>query len=180
MRHGKNETASILLRELAASMPGPVSVRGMAAGLKDEVAVFLAPLLLPMPFECVRAMLDSPEQKEDFRLLMQWWGSFRRSYYGEDYWLERFGDWLDRQPADAVVVIDDLRYPNEAEFVKSRGGMLVRIERPGYGKPDAHPSETSMDDYLHFSATVVNDCCLEHLQEKVKRVCPAILAATDL
>lgn len=34
---------------------------------------------------------------------------------------------------DARFVIDDLRFPNEWKFVKDRGGLILKVERPGFG-----------------------------------------------
>lgn len=167
-RHGKDATALLLVEELCRHRTGPIIVRSLACSLKDEVAVFLAPMLLPMPFYSVRDLLDSKEHKEDFRLLMQWWGSFRRNYFGENYWIERMSDWIERQPVNAAIIISDMRYENEAEFVKSRGGVCIRVERPGYGKADSHVSETSLDNYTGFDDTVVNDGGLGDLHNAVR------------
>ncbi len=37
-----------------------------------------------------------------------------------------------------VVIIPDTRFPNEAEGIKSRGGLLIKVVRPGFG-PDERP-----------------------------------------
>ena len=39
------------------------------------------------------------------------------------------------------VVIDDCRFPNEAAAIKAAGGVILRIQRPGVGPLNAHPSE---------------------------------------
>lgn len=38
------------------------------------------------------------------------------------------------------VVVPDVRYTNEAQFILDQGGLLVRVDRPGYG-PGEHKSE---------------------------------------
>ncbi|MFF1377539.1 hypothetical protein [Streptomyces sp. NPDC058308] len=50
------------------------------------------------------------------------------------------------------VVITDCRYENEAEALRARGFLLVRVERPGDHGPVGedqrqHTSETELDDY---------------------------------
>ena len=42
------------------------------------------------------------------------------------------------------IVVEDLRYLNEAELVKRRGGQIWRIKRPDY-KCNGHISETEME-----------------------------------
>ena len=55
-------------------------------------------------------------------------------------------------------ILTDVRYENELEMVRRRGGVVLRIEAPELtpGKRDhQHPSETSLD-HVHLP-TVVND-----------------------
>lgn len=39
------------------------------------------------------------------------------------------------------VVVDDLRFVNEAEVIRNRGGYIVEMYRQGYGPINAHASE---------------------------------------
>jgi hypothetical protein len=68
---------------------------------------------------------------------------------------------------DGDVVWTDCRFPNEATAIKESGGFLVRITRPGFEPgPDAHESETALDDYPH-DLYITNDGTLEDLRAKV-------------
>lgn len=71
-------------------------------------------------------------------------------------------------------IISDMRFPNEMEAVKERGGMTVRVVRPNnpYPSPD-HASETSLDD-AEFDIEIINDGSLEDLYIKVKSIEPLI------
>lgn len=65
-------------------------------------------------------------------------------------------------------LITDVRFPNEADAVRSRGGLMVRIERHNSDAPiSLHPSETSLDNY-EFDEVIVNDGTLLDLQSKVE------------
>lgn len=46
---------------------------------------------------------------------------------------------------DHVAIIDDVRFVNEADAIRSRGGVVVRLDRVGV--VDQHVSETDLDDY---------------------------------
>jgi hypothetical protein len=46
-----------------------------------------------------------------------------------------------------VVFITDCRFVNEAEMLKSLGGVIWRVERPSIPNTDLHISETELDDY---------------------------------
>ncbi len=91
-----------------------------------------------------------------------------RKVLGEDVWVNAvFAGWDGFTP----TVITDVRFPNEARAVKERGGVVLRVERPGVGpREDAlggvHPSETALDDW-DFDAVLVNDGTLDDLHAKV-------------
>lgn len=60
-------------------------------------------------------------------------------------------------------IISDMRYPNEAECVKGRGGLVVRITRPNNPYPEStHISETALDHY-GFDYEVRNEGTIEDL-----------------
>ena len=52
------------------------------------------------------------------------------------------------------VVVDDCRFPNEEELIRSMGGKIIRIERAGFGHASTHESEAHV---LTADATVIND-----------------------
>lgn len=81
-------------------------------------------------------------------------------------------------------LITDVRFENEAQSIRDRGGLLIRINRPKKqttgerlqdifsGKVDneSHPSETSLDDYKGFDYIIDNDSDIPSLVEKVKQI----------
>ena len=65
-------------------------------------------------------------------------------------------------------IITDVRFVNEAKAILDRGGVLLRINRPGnVNNAGNHPSETSLDDYKHFNHVIENDGTIEELYVKV-------------
>jgi energy-coupling factor transporter ATP-binding protein EcfA2 len=67
------------------------------------------------------------------------------------------------------VIIPDVRFINEADAIKKRGGLLIRINRPGKNG-DGHISETSLDNYKDFDYIIENDGELDELFHKVKNI----------
>lgn len=65
-------------------------------------------------------------------------------------------------------IITDVRFPNEVKAIEDRGGMIIRIERPGI-ELGTHASETALDDHV-FKHTIINDGTIEDLVQKVKHV----------
>ena len=41
-------------------------------------------------------------------------------------------------------IISDVRFSNEAEAIRERGGVVLQVERPGTGQGDSHLSETPL------------------------------------
>lgn len=71
------------------------------------------------------------EDKEAWRDMLVFWGRKRRSL-DRDYWVKQVAMRIAAKPY-VRAVITDLRYVNEARWVKSKGGLVIGIERPGFG-----------------------------------------------
>lgn len=57
------------------------------------------------------------------------------------------------------VVLDDVRFPDEAALVRRLGGLLVRVDRPGAPAPAwSHASEGGLGD-IAPDMVLVNDAC---------------------
>jgi len=71
-----------------------------------------------------------------------------------------------------VVLISDVRFPNEVDFIRHAGGRIWRVERPGAGLKDAKAMHES-ERYAHtldVDHTIVNDGDLGALSMKVHKV----------
>ena len=66
-------------------------------------------------------------------------------------------------------IISDVRFRNEAQAIKDRGGILIRTIRESDYKSD-HPSETSLDNWKEWDYVIDNNGSMEDLQEKVKTI----------
>lgn len=94
-------------------------------------------------------------------------GFFYTDEHGENEVIPIYPNWI----------ITDVRFPNEAEAIKKRGGIIIRVNRKSKfelavqetveGKE--HASETSLDNY-NFDAIIDNNGTIEELIEKVKKV----------
>lgn len=63
-------------------------------------------------------------------------------------------------------IITDTRFPNEAKAIKDRGGMIVKVVRPGVSAINAHPSETALDGW-EFDYVIHNDGGINDLNIKI-------------
>jgi len=65
-------------------------------------------------------------------------------------------------------VVTDVRFPNEAEAIRSKGGKVIKVVRSEFLKraTDMHASETSIDE-INPDFLVLNDSTIEDLNQKV-------------
>jgi hypothetical protein len=64
-------------------------------------------------------------------------------------------------------IFTDCRFPNEAQAIKDNGGVVIRVDRPGVGPVNDHPSETALDNW-DFDYKIANVSDLECLQQTVQ------------
>lgn len=101
---------------------------------------------------------------DEFRVILQRMGTeVGRKLLGQNIWVEATINSLE---PGVKYVITDCRFPNEAQAVAERGGVVVRVNRPGFGPANAHPSETSLDDWA-FDVILDNAGSLTDLRTKV-------------
>ncbi len=81
------------------------------------------------------------------REIMRWWGTEYRRHQNEQYWTDLMRHWIDCMALDGIrrIVITDVRFLNEAQFIQSLGGSIWRIRRPAAeAKHVDHQSETEV------------------------------------
>lgn len=109
--------------------------------------------------------LKTSNYADEWRRLQQKMGTeVGRDMFGENVWVDLA--LKDYRPSEGNLVVSDMRFPNEYEAIHSRGGVCWRVERPGVGPANKHPSETSLDDF-HFDRYIMNTGTLEDLVSKV-------------
>jgi hypothetical protein len=77
---------------------------------------------------------------------------------------------------DTLVLVTDVRFPDEADAIRKWGGVVWRIDRPSVLEAEAeakkagnppHVSETALDNYESWDAFIVNDGTLDDLRTAV-------------
>lgn len=141
---------STLARYLAGLMGGLVV--SFADCLREEIRDIFG-----IPIESTRDRKDSivrlGRREMTVRELMQWWGTEVRRKQDPAYWVNAL--WRNIGVAEIcgeVFVIDDVRFPEEADAIREWGGLLVRLLPYGDYQPIAagadHESETALDNYF--------------------------------
>jgi hypothetical protein len=69
------------------------------------------------------------------------------------------------------AIISDVRFPNEAEAILARGGIVFRLLRPGTGSGDGHLSEAPLPSEL-VTVELVNNSTPQRLVEAALQCLP--------
>lgn len=108
---------------------------------------------------------ESPYGNE-MRALMQRLGTdCGRNLISDSIWVDATLDHV----GNKNVVVADCRFPNEARAIKKRGGIVIRIEKPGVGPVNAHQSETALDNW-DFDYTINNTGSISDLHFAIQQV----------
>lgn len=67
------------------------------------------------------------------------------------------------------IVISDCRYDNEAEIIRSMGGVIVNIVRGDVGEVNAHTSESGISPSL-INLTLTNNSTIEQLNKEIEYI----------
>lgn len=89
------------------------------------------------------------------RELMQWYGTDYRRAEDKDYWTKAFDSYVaqDLRMGNHLIV-HDVRFENEAEWVLRKGGIMLRLEPYDGWQPGdfaGHASETALDEWPRFT-----------------------------
>lgn len=97
------------------------------------------------------------EQKEDpiygYTRILQWYGTYARAT-DPDVWIKKVAAQIEIDNPE-IAIVTDVRFPNEAAFVKEKGGYTVECIRrqtdgsqyTDPGRDPNHISETALDEF---------------------------------
>lgn len=88
-----------------------------------------------------------------------------RTRFGANAWVDHLARRIDESGAE-LVAVSDVRFDSEATWIASRGGIVVKIVRPGYGAVNGHVSELGIKE-KYVSATVHNDGTLAQFAGRI-------------
>jgi hypothetical protein len=186
---GKNSVADILVRDygyiqLAFADPLKEMIRDLnpilgfidrgACGCEDCKGRDIQPVHLQDLYDYDYIDQDIKEMAEFGEELRRLWTTFGTEVMRKrqpDYWIRHMMTEILSENDDAKIVVTDVRYQNEAEFLNrlNAGDMLDsrlwRIARPGF-EPGEHSSE-QLAGLLGEEITLINDGTLEELAEIV-------------
>lgn len=185
-RSGKDSFASVLVDEFGfARVAFADPLRDAALALDPFVGPTSLPGDLVPSYHRLSGVIDALgwEAAKDFapevRRILQALGTDAIRALDDDFWvrmaMEKVGALREatrRWPSGELytpgrpVIVTDVRFPNEAEAIRLAGGILIRVERPGFDG-DGHATETALDGWPE-DYVVPNDADLEALQSAAR------------
>ena len=132
-----------------------------------------------MDYDKLRAFYDvfTPYVCFDNMGFMQWKISPRKAYqlFGTEFGRKHVKDtiWLDLAE-DENVIWTDVRFNNEAQYLKDKGGIPIKvIADRGTTKESSHSSEAGVDE-SYVSIVVDNTGTIKKLEKEAEKVWKAI------
>ncbi len=120
-----------------------------------------------------------PEQTAvTVRRILQWWGTEYRRTEDPDYWTRAWATLVESLDLSTIhILIDDVRFMNELSTVRCEGGIVIKIERPGFNGAGNHASETSLDDYTDWHSVISNNGTLDNFKRQITKLTAELLVA---
>lgn len=161
-----------------------IGLHGRAGAGKDTAADFLPDYFCKLAF--AKPLKDSakvlfnftdkqlydPIEKEKVdqtwnkspRQILQWLGTdILRNNIGTDFFLKHMKQRIEQSSYNCFVVVD-IRFPNEAKFIKDMGGIIIEVARNKTGTIHSnHETEQRISEHL-IDETITNDSTKDALK----------------
>lgn len=142
----------------------------MAAPIEYEKLLHHAALLVSEPGLALQRI--TPENKELYRPLLQWLGSYLPPRIDEGMWyreiVRRAKEF--EKSGGKLCVSGGIRYPIDAQIWRDAGGTVLKVHRPDKREHDlSDPTERQRNDIVADSV-IVNNGTIDDLQRLAPRV----------
>lgn len=157
---GKNACAEAICRIMMQQGYTPVIV-GFADSLKTELAELFA--TEPLHIEKIK---NNPAM----RWILQRYGTEYRRNENANYWIQQMDEKLKyrEEKYNYLIVIPDVRFQNEQDWIKSKGGWIFNVNRPSLKDVEDNHASEQLADRLPYDYNIVNDRTLNGIESLVK------------
>lgn len=123
-------------------------------------------------------LLFEKKTKEVRQLLQKYGTENGRHVHGENIWINSLNMWMEmhkrRSPdTNNIFVVTDVRFKNEARWIESKNGVLIRVDAPCRNE-DRIKQEESQEIQHHVSETDLDDYPFKHVIKNEKGNIPNI------
>lgn len=114
---------------------------------------------------------------KEFRYAMQTLGTeWGRAFMGKEFWIK---GWERQMAKHDLIAVSDVRFPDEVDAIREKGGIVIKVRRPSFLNLDQHESESNMEslvcDYEIVNIKIdetqqqVVDIVNKHFEKRVKK-----------
>ncbi|MFA5722493.1 MAG: hypothetical protein WC940_02935 [Candidatus Paceibacterota bacterium] len=144
----------------------PCKINIIKLNFSDELKV-IAKIMFHLSDEDVNTQEGKKRYVDDYKLtvreLLQRLGTEICRSIHNDYWINCYTHKINENNPQ-IVLTGDVRFENEVNYIKSTGGIVVKIVRPEL-KPETHISENNV---LNADYEIINDGSLEDFKNKIR------------
>ena len=156
-RHGKSTSSKYLCSKYEfTEFTFATRLKNMIDSLYD----------IPEYYKYVAKEVNIPSIEKTYRELCERCGQGMRELFGKEFWISLTESDIKNSKKDNCVV-SDVRYLNEAEWIKRYGGFLVKIYNPRLPVDNKHISENQLTNYKGWDYIILNDGDKEDLFKKL-------------
>jgi len=181
-RVGKDTFANYLVESLAEYQPSlKVLKRSFAWKLKQVTHELFswAGLREPEFYETAEGAAVRQVKLLDLDMTpVEIWVAFGTKAVREQVYSNTWVDYLLRQTDCDVLIIPDVRFPNEAEAIHKLGGQLIKVVRPGFG-PLNTVADQALHDYSGWDAIVGQDGEISSLHHAANHLAKEIVCSAQ-
>lgn len=174
--HSGKDTAANLLASICTD-----------AGMQTQAFAFATPMRAALRALGVpRQYIEQPELKNEmipelgasYRQLMQELGDMGRKLQ-HDFWVRYVARAISDLPDGfGLIAITDVRYPNEAEWIRANGGVIVQINRDAAPDVRHHSSEQHFAE-LQAEHVIDNNGTLAELEAQLATLLVSLYATAQ-
>lgn len=103
-------------------------------------------------------------KRPTYRAFLQHFGSEVMRGVNDNIWID-----CTLSECGENAIISDVRFPNEADAIKKRGGIVIKVVRDGVATGDYHQSETKINE-IEPDYVFVNNKSLKELRGAVSAI----------
>ena len=132
----------------------------------DKINAIVLPLAEPVKQIAEEHFGWNRKKDDKGRKLLQVIGTEAGRAYNPDLWIEKLDARIKQQPKETIVIVDDVRFDNEVDYIEAFGGKVFKIERDVSIKGN-HISEHGIDYRKHKIIAIDNNGVVDDVVDKI-------------
>ena len=175
---GKDTLCNILMQSFATHISSSRIYRKAHADTLKQIVSLLTGVELKWLYTEEGKNAFCPEFNMTYGQMLQQLGTNVLRSWDPDVWIKSLYAGYDESK---ILIVPDVRFPNEAQVVRDKKGILIKITGDPVGanansnRDKNHPSETAMNVWTDWDYVVENDGPLSELWETGERIASEIL-----